>query len=150
MDHATWKVYPAMYHGWSVQRCSCQSVSHLDPCCLAPDTFEIPYSQPWRPGSQIGRTRPKTSMAHCTMEACEHERLDRAGKIIDSPNDTKQKAGFATISQNGHLPNQLLRSQVFGPVSGHLTAQILPLMCHASRASHAGQPLVFSTTVCAV
>ena len=75
------------------------------------------------------------------MEAYEFvHRLDDAGKIADFPNDEKQKT--FTISLRDEIPKRDFAkpvaarvSKAFGPVSRFLTAQILPQMCHASRAS---------------
>ena len=39
-------------------------------------------------------------------------------------------------------------SKTFGPVSRHLTAKILPQMCHASRASHPGLAVGFVRVLC--
>ena len=71
------------------------------------------------------------SMAHNTMEACEIVcRLDHTGKIDDSSRGEKQKAATA-----------LLRD---GPVSRCRIAQVLPQMCHPSRA-----PRILCNGLCA-
>ena len=80
-------------------------------------------------------------MAHSNLEAFEYVRhLDFVGKIADSPNDKKQKA--ATTLLSNEIPERDFAkpivarvSKAFGPFSGHLTAQILPQMCHAPRTS---------------
>ena len=83
-------------------------------------------------------------MAHSTMEAHEYVRhLDRAGQVADSPSDKKQKA--ATTLFRDEIPEtELCQTNSCACLQGlrtgcrHVTAQILPQMCHASRASRPG------------
>ena len=63
-----------------------------------------------------------------------------AGKV-ESPADKKEKANFAT-------PIATRVSRAFGPVSEHLTAQILPQMSLASRASRPGLAVGLSRVLC--
>ena len=83
-------------------------------------------------------------MAHNTTEAYEIVcRLDHTGKINDSPHGTKQKAATALLrdeirKQDFAKPVASHVSKIFGPVSRFRIAQILPQMCHASRASRSG------------
>ena len=82
-----------------------------------------------------------SSMACSTVEASEFVcRLDHAGKIADSPYDKKQKAATFLLrdeiqKRDFAKPVAARVSKVFGPISRFLIAQILPQICHASRAA---------------
>ena len=71
-------------------------------------------------------------MAHNTMDAHDYVRhLDHAGKIADSPGNRKQKAATTLLrdeiqKRDFAKPIAACVSKVFGLVSRHLTAQILP------------------------
>ena len=84
------------------------------------------------------------SMAQSTMEAHESVcRMDHIGKIADSPNYKKQKAE-TTLLRDEIQKRDFAKlvaarvSRILGPVSRFRIAQILPQMCHASRASRPG------------
>ena len=76
-----------------------------------------------------------------TMEAHEYVRQsDHAGRITDSPSDKKQKAATALLRDAIQIrdfaaPIAARASKIFGPINKHLTAQNLPMMCNAERAS---------------
>ena len=84
----------------------------------------------------------KTSMAHSTTEAYEYVRhLYHVGRIADTPSDKKRKAATAllrdaTRKRDFSLPIVARASKILGPISRHLTAQIIPMICNAARASH--------------
>ena len=83
-------------------------------------------------------------MADSTMEAYESVwRMDHIGKIADSPNDKKRKAARTLLRDE--IPKRDFAklaaarvSRILGPVSRFRIAQILPQMCHVSRASRPG------------
>ena len=83
-------------------------------------------------------------MAYCTMEASEYtSHSDHAGRIADSPSDKKQKAATTLLrdaihKQDFSLPIAARASKILGPISRHLMAQILPMICNAARASRPG------------
>ena len=100
----------------------------------------------------------RPSMARNTMEAYEIVcRLDHAGQIDDSPHGKKQKAATALLRdkiRKQDFAKQVASrvSRIFGPVSRFRIAQILPQMCHASRASRTrltvGIPRILCNGLC--
>ena len=90
------------------------------------------------------------SMVHNTVETYEIVcRLDHSGKLDESPKDKKkQKAAKALLSnelqkQDSAKPVSLRVSRILAPVSRFRTAQILPQMNLASRASRPGLTVGF-------
>ena len=83
----------------------------------------------------------KTSMACSTMEAYEYVcHIDRVGSIADSPSDKKQEAATAllcdTIQKRDFAVLITARaSRILGPISRHLMAQVIPMICNSARAS---------------
>ena len=94
------------------------------------------------------------SMAHNTLEAYEIVcRLDHRGKIDDSPHGKKLEATTALLldeirKQDFAKPVASRVSSIFGPVSRFRIAQILPQMCHASRASRPELTVGFLRILC--
>ena len=86
-------------------------------------------------------------MAFSTMEAyeCVH-RIDRTGQIADHAGcniqmtsmtflcDTTQKRDFAFVLT-------ACASKILGPISGHLMAQVIPMIRTVAQASHPGLAL---------
>ena len=73
--------------------------------------------------------------------------------MADSPDDRKQKAATAFLrdaiqKRNFAIPIAARASKAFGPISRHLTAQILPQMCNASRASRPGLAVGILRVLC--
>ena len=93
-------------------------------------------------------------MAHNTVEANEIVcRLDHTGKIDDSPHGKKQKAATAFLrdeirKQDFAKPVASRVSRILWPASRFRIAQILPQMCHASRASRPGLTVGFLRILC--
>ena len=81
------------------------------------------------------------SMARSTVEAFDIvRRLDHGGKLDETPHDKKQEAAAALLRDRLQEPDfarpiSLRASRILGPVSRFRTAQILPHMKLASRAS---------------
>ena len=79
-----------------------------------------------------------------TMGAYEYVcHMDRAGRSADSTSDKKQKAATALLrdtipKRDFALPIATRASKILGPISRHLMAQIIPMMCTAARASRPG------------
>ena len=96
----------------------------------------------------------QTSMPCCTMEASEYtSHSDHAGRIADSPSDKKQKAATTLLrdaiqKQDFSLPIAARASKIFGPISRHLMAQILPMICNAARASRPGLAVGILCVLC--
>ena len=110
---------------------------------------------PFSPLHPNGKERfLKTSMAHSTLEAYEYGRhLDHAGRIADSPSDKKQKAARAllrdAIPKRDFSPPIVTRaSKILGPISRHLMAQIIPMICNAARASRPGLAVGILRVLC--
>ena len=103
-------------------------------------TYWNPTVSPFSPSLLNGKKMfLKTSMTHSTMEAYGYVRhLDHASKITDSFSNKQKKA--ATILLRDEIPKREIAipiaarvSRAFGPIRRHLTAQILPQVCHASQ-----------------
>ena len=96
----------------------------------------------------------KTSMAHSTMEAFERaSHLDHAGRSADSPSSKKQKAATTLLrdvipKRDFSLPIAARATKILGPISRHLKAQILPMMCNAARASRPGLAVGILPVLC--
>ena len=93
-------------------------------------------------------------MAHGTMEAYEYVRqMDRAGRIADSPRDKIQKAATTllcdtTQKRDFALPTAARASRILGPISRHLTAQIIPMIRNAARGSRPGSAVGTLRVLC--
>ena len=83
-------------------------------------------------------------MACSTMEAYEYVcHMDLAGSVADSPSDKKQEAATALLCDTIHKRDLAFlitarASRILGPISRHLTAQVIPMICDAARASRPG------------
>ena len=72
---------------------------------------------------------------------------------LQTPDDRKQKAATAFLrdaiqKRNFAIPIAARASKAFGPISRHLTAQILPQMCNASQASRPGLAVCILRVLC--
>ena len=87
------------------------------------------------------------------MKASEYtSHSDHAGRIADSPSDKKQKAATTllrdAIQKRDFLPIAARASKILGPISRHLMAQILPMICNAARASRPGLAVGITRVLC--
>ena len=82
----------------------------------------------------------KTSVALGTMEAIEYvRRIDRTGQIADPSGGKIQKAATTllcdtTQKRDFAFPIATRASKILGPISGHLMAQIIPMIRNAAQA----------------
>ena len=69
--------------------------------------------------------------------------MDKADRIADSPSDKKHKAATTLLRdaiqiRDFAVPIAARASRILGPISRHLMAQIIPMICDAARASRLG------------